>query len=650
MVLPAPNLDDRSFQDLVDDAKRLVQQRCPEWTDHNVSDPGVTLIEAFAQMVDQLIYRLNRVPDRHYVKFLELIGVELRPPAAARGEVTFWLSAAQPQTVLVRAETEVATPRTDIEDPVVFTTVADLRIVACSFAHAGSHLVGADQVDQTAALDFGDGFPCFSPRPTPEDALLVGLSNAVPSCAVVLRVDCEVAGVGVDPRRPPLVWEAWTGGGWSRCEVDRDDTGGFNKPGDVILHVPPTHQASILARQRAGWLRCRLVAPEEDQPTYKEPPRVRALSAFTIGGTVDIVHAEVIRAEDIGQSDGTPAQRFRLQRRPVVPWEEPSALHVGDAEQWDEWQHVQHFAESGPEDRHFRVDAFAGEVQFGPAVRQADGGARQYGAVPPKGARLRLSAYRTGGGRRGNVVTGQIRVLKTSVPYVARVENRMPAIGGAEAESVEDAKVRGPVILRSRGRAVTAEDFEELAREVAPDAARVHCIAAEGDTEAGGVRVLVVPHVASDPIGRIRREDLTPPDATLARITSHLDERRLVGTRLLVEPPDYQWLTAVVSVTARPRFRPDEVRQDVLKALYRLFHPLEGGPDGTGWPFGRSVQSHEVHAALARLPGVDMAEEVSVQLFPADSDTGRRSSAVQRLDLPAHALVFSYEHQVRVRP
>ena len=65
MALPVPNLDDRRFQDLVDEAKRLVQQRCPEWTDHNVSDPGVTLIEAFAYMTDQLIYRLNRVPDRN---------------------------------------------------------------------------------------------------------------------------------------------------------------------------------------------------------------------------------------------------------------------------------------------------------------------------------------------------------------------------------------------------------------------------------------------------------------------------------------------------------------------------------------------------------------------------------------------------------
>ena len=70
MALPAPNLDDRRFQDLVDDAKRLLQQRCKGWTDHNVSDPGVTLIELFAWMTDQLLYRLNRVPDRMFLTFL----------------------------------------------------------------------------------------------------------------------------------------------------------------------------------------------------------------------------------------------------------------------------------------------------------------------------------------------------------------------------------------------------------------------------------------------------------------------------------------------------------------------------------------------------------------------------------------------------
>src|SRR3954465_9371587 len=93
MALPVPNLDDRRFQDLVDDAKRLVQRQCPEWTDHNVSDPGVTLIETFAFMTDQLLFRLNQVPDRMYIKFLEMIGLRLLAATPAKAPVTFWLCA-----------------------------------------------------------------------------------------------------------------------------------------------------------------------------------------------------------------------------------------------------------------------------------------------------------------------------------------------------------------------------------------------------------------------------------------------------------------------------------------------------------------------------------------------------------------------------
>jgi predicted phage baseplate assembly protein len=115
MALPVPNLDDRRFQDLVDDAKRLVQQRCPEWTDHNVSDPGVTLIELFAWMSDQVLYRLNRVPDRHYVKFLELLDVRLFPPVAARAAITFWLTGPQSENVRIAAGTQVATVRTEAD-------------------------------------------------------------------------------------------------------------------------------------------------------------------------------------------------------------------------------------------------------------------------------------------------------------------------------------------------------------------------------------------------------------------------------------------------------------------------------------------------------------------------------------------------------
>src|SRR5512139_1144718 len=108
MALPVPKLDDRQFQDIVDEAKKRIPQYCKEWTDHNVSDPGVTLIELFAWMTDIMLYRLNRVPDLHYIKFMEMLGIKLREPVPAKVPVTFWLAAPQPTDVILPQDTEVA--------------------------------------------------------------------------------------------------------------------------------------------------------------------------------------------------------------------------------------------------------------------------------------------------------------------------------------------------------------------------------------------------------------------------------------------------------------------------------------------------------------------------------------------------------------
>ncbi len=644
MVLQPPNLDDRDFQSLVDDAKRLVQQRCPEWTDHNVSDPGVTLIEAFAQMVDQLVYRVNRVPDRHYLAFLDLLGVRPFPPTAARGTTTFWLSAPQPAPVVVRAETEVATARTDTDEPVVFSTTAELTVVPCEFAHLATAGVDGTASGHTDDLAAGRHVACFSPRPQNGEALLVGLSAAVPSCAVLLRFDCPVGGAGIDPRDPPLLWEAWNGSGWSPCDVDRDETGGFNRAGDVVLHVPASHTMSVLARQRAGWLRCRVVP---GTTAYTSSPVVASVRAMTIGGTAEVVHAETVRGEELGASDGTPGQRFGLRRGPVVPWEEPGVVEVLDGDTRSGLEPVRDFARSGPQDGHYRIDRSAGVVELGPMVRLPDGSTRQHGAVPPKGARLRMSAYRVGGGKRGNVTRGTIRVLKTSVPYVARVENRHPAVGGVDGETLDDVRLRGPLELRASGRAVTTDDFEELAREVAPDAVRVRCVPA-GEQDAGGIRLLVVPRVSPDELGRLAYDDLAhPPEELLRRIAGHLDARRLVGTRLVVEAPVYQGVTVVARLTADAGADPEDVRAAALAVLNGYLSPIDGGPELTGWPFGRSVQSFDLSGLLARAPGVAGVEDLL--LFPADPVTAERGQPVPRLDLPAHGLVHSYQHQVRVQ-
>src|SRR5688572_18648259 len=116
MALPVPNLDDLQFQrDLVDEARLRIIRYCPEWTEYNVSDPGITLIELFAWMTEMMVYRLNKVPDKNYVKFLEMVGVELLPAASAEAELIFRLSAPFPLSpdntnpALVPSGLEVAT-------------------------------------------------------------------------------------------------------------------------------------------------------------------------------------------------------------------------------------------------------------------------------------------------------------------------------------------------------------------------------------------------------------------------------------------------------------------------------------------------------------------------------------------------------------
>lgn len=651
MALPAPNLDDRRFQDLVDEAKRLVQQRCPEWTDHNVSDPGVTLIEAFATMVDQVVYRINRLPDRNYIKFLELIGVRLFPPSAATAPVTFWLSAPRDEALVVPVGTEVSTLRTETEEAITFAVTEELTVVPATASYVLT--AEADDADTPRYLPHdetlrGDAsFSCFARQPVPGDAMLVGLSDPVPSNIVVLRVECHIEGVGVDPRWPPLAWEAWDGDAWRPCDLDRDDTGGLNRAGDIVLHVPRGHAVGIFERKRAGWLRCRVTEAEEGQPTYSVSPRIDRLSAHTIGGTTNTVHAQVIEDEILGISDGVPGQRYPLQRGPVVASASLDELEVAGGSGWQLWQRVATFADSGPDDRHYIFDEVGGDVVFGPGVRLPDGSFRQYGAIPAKGAPIRLRAYRVGGGRTGNVAKDSIRVLRTTVPYIASVRNRRAAAGGVDGETVEEAKVRGPITLRTGNRAVTVEDYEHLAREAAPEVARVRCVpAASDDGGAGGVRVLVVPATEADVNGRLQFEQLVPAGETLEAIVRYLDERRVIGARVLVEPPTYQGITVVARIRARARYTVRSVEHDAITALYQYFNPLTGGPEGGGWPFGRPLHAGEVYSVLQAVRGVEFVEDV--RLFGADPITGQRGDAVSRLEIGPHSLVFSYEHLVRV--
>src|SRR5262245_38508118 len=121
MTLPVPNLDDRAFVDLVREARENAARACPEWTDMSVHDPGMVLIEVFAHLTEVMLYRLNRLPEKAYVEFLNLLGLTRHPPAAAWTKVTFARTASGGNDqVEIPAGTRISAARGP--DPVVFVT------------------------------------------------------------------------------------------------------------------------------------------------------------------------------------------------------------------------------------------------------------------------------------------------------------------------------------------------------------------------------------------------------------------------------------------------------------------------------------------------------------------------------------------------
>ncbi|MEV4136662.1 putative baseplate assembly protein [Dactylosporangium sp. NPDC049742] len=630
--MPAPNLDDRDFESLLDDALRHVRARCPEWTATQPSDPGVTLLEAVATLVDQLIYRLNRVPELHERRLLELIGIVPYPAQAARTEVTFLLSAPQRQPVRVPTGTQVTAVRTGDERPPVFTTTREGVVLPAALAYVLT-AAGGPLSDRTAELTSGVGVAAFGDPARPDDALYFGLAAPAANAALLLQLRFDAPGYGIDPNRPPIVWEASTDEGWLACDVEADGTGGLTRDGDVLLHVPTKHRDRVLIDRRASWLRARLLGHETG---YVNPPVIRACSAVAVGVTVTAAHADVMDPESLGVCEGRPGQRFRLERGPVVAGS--GVIEVDEGDGWQAWPEVATFADLDAEQRAVRVEH--DEVVFGPTIRQSDGSMRQFGAVPRRGAVVRAAGHRRGGGRRGNVAAGTLTVLRDAIPFVSRVTNRRPAAGGVPAESVAEAAARTQIHLRTRGRAVTAEDYEVLTREAAPEIARVRCI---GD-EQGLVHVVVVPAVTAGTTPRL--DDMRVDRDITQRIAEYLHQRRCIGARVTIESASYVGVTVVAAIRALPATDVELLQAAAVAALERYLDPLCGGPAGTGWPFGRAVGHGELFALLQPLPGVDTVDHLA--LHAADVLTGERLAAQDRVDVPRNALVLSFAHQVRV--
>jgi predicted phage baseplate assembly protein len=648
--LPAPSLDDRKFQDIVDEAKRLIPRYCPEWTNHNLSDPGVALIELFAWMSEMILFRLNQVPDRLYTKFLDLVGIEPFPPSVARADLTFWLSTVLDRAITVPIGTPVATaPAVTGGDEVLFSTVQELIIAPPVLMAAKTGTLADDQllVDVWDDLRFdGSEVRCFTSDPLAAgDALYLGFESSLAGSVIRLTVNASIEGIGVDPRNPPILWDVWSGEAWLRVIVQSDGTGGLNRDGQILLQVPAAMDPLTLGGTRAYWLRARLVAARGDQPTYQSTPRISALKADTLGGTAPAEHASVVGPEMLGRSDGSPGQQFTASRSPVLARREGEHLRTITTDGVSDWTEVADFTASGPADLHYVLDAATGTFHFGPTVRYPNGAVHQHGAIPPDGAEVSLPEYRYGGGAVGNVGSGTLSVLRNSIAYIDRVTNLTPASGGVDAETPQNAKLRGPLTLRTGQRAVTVHDFERLTLEASNEVARVRCLPPL--QPAAPVRLLVVPGLGGRP-DEHQLDDFALSGQLIDRISEHLEPRRLLGTTVEIGTPYYQGVTVAALIQTLPGRPASIVRQRALDLLYRYVNPLTGGTSGEGWPFDTDITAAPLAEMLEAIEGVERVDEVL--LFEYDLRTGQRHGIGRELiRLDRQSLFLSARHQIVIR-
>jgi len=660
MPIPAPNLDNRRFQDIVDEAKRLIPQYCPEWTDHNVSDPGIALLELFAWMTESLLYRSNQLTEKIYIRFLELLGTRLDPPSSARAPLTFYLSAPQAGEITIPKGTEAATLRTETIPAIVFTTEADLPIrpplISGVFTHRSSHGDEDGWVrHELNRLVREQSIVMFPDPPSIGDEFLVAFEKDLSHHVLALVLGCEThGGAGVDPSDPPLIWEVWQGdlARWVACSLQEDTTGGFNHDGEIVLRLPTMMQGDF-AGTDAYWLRCRLT--ERDGRRYEVSPELqRHFRVESRGGTVPARHAIAVSNEVLGKSDGTPGQRFTLLNAPLLARDaETDHLVVDPPDSPPQvWREVEDFGEAGADDRCYTLDSVDGTLTLGPALLQPDGNMYHFGAIPTKGSILHFSRYMFGGGVVGNVPAGNISILKSSMTYIAEVTNHEPALGGRDAQTVEDAKVRAGHRLRSSARAVTAGDFEFHTMQV-PGVARARCLApGEQPGEVGAIRpghvfVIVLPQVLAP--DRPQPEQLALSPAFRTSILDHLHSRCVLGVGVEVRPPEFVWISVKaelrVPIDSHPVVR-REVQRRAEAELYEFLNPFKGGTHRKGWPFGRDLYLTEVYGLLQRIPNVEFIDNVRLEIV----DPGKTASrpAPPRVEVGPHALVCSAQHQITV--
>jgi hypothetical protein len=472
--------------------------------------------------------------------------------------------------------------------------------------------------DSQACLWGRQPFQPFQAMPDQVPGVYLGFDQPLPVGLVSLYCEAPDPGELEAAQPSAYTWEYWSGAGWSELAV-HDETAGFARRGMIQFIGPPDLVADAGPAGPTFWVRAR-------QRVAGEPVQQRV--DLLLLNSVWATQSQAVVGEVVGRSDGSASLTFGVQRPPVLggelvevqEWRGASRewqglfadVHAGrlrydrDAQGgvtgvWVTWEERPHLYASGPHDRVYTLERTSGLLRFG------DGA---LGMIPPAGAPISVSYELLSGDPRqpANVGPGLISQLHTGVPHVQSVANPVAAAGWAAPEGLAGVRVRGPLHLRTRDRALSPVDYETLAREASTEVALVRCLPETGPVGAGqpGWVTIVVAPWSGGPEPR-------PSVELMERVRDHLAARApaaIAGQVRVVRP---QYVPVSVSASVVVGAAEGAVVEESLRARLDAFlHPLRGGPGGTGWGFGQAVHLSQVAQVVGSTPGVDRADVIQL--------------------------------------
>ena len=675
MALEQVRLDNLTWSEMV----LAIRRRIPaasggEWTLHAAVDPGVTLLELFAYLLEQRIYFLDQIPDSLVHAALKLMGEAVRPATPASTILRFEARAFENLNALTQLRLAQSVP------PLVFSTDVEVLLLPCAKLLSGDFRVGlaTGALDRTLDLQNRRRICLISPdSAAAEVKIVLWLTEELPAASSGtfgdffsvffelqvpegIRPQWSVSAVDDVPPPAKLTW--WftnrQTGKLTQFPADAvsDGTGGLRRSGIVRFKLPADWQRESLDPVLPGlspyalWLRI-------EDASFTSPPVIERL----VPNTVIARHRRL--TEETTELDWLPlpgqALELPAQDQPPLDTLPPSndastppllddSIHLSIRERDGDfkWRPAQTLTFQGPDERVFTVDRQKGLLRFGNGLT---------GRVPvlkrDQNPNITLR-YFVGGSESGNV--GSDRDFVSDAGLEAK--NIVAAQGGAETESLDAARRRAASSLRRIDRAITGQDHVTIVLNT-PGVAFKRAYAALGHHPAhhcrlvpGAITVYVVPD-APRAEGPEYDQDcayvaaVKPDRGALQAARAYIENARLIGNEVFVAPAVYRAVSLLIEAHGDP---PDsnELSQRIRVSLQNFLDPLRGGTQKKGWPFGEPLRPSVLLNEAQRAAGQD-ANIISVTI---GLDCNPPSENCKDVEIEPHQLVVLRDLAVRLRP